>query len=160
MRKMMMGLVALGAIGCGGESGEDIARSVFAAEDDAVRFECACAWEAYEYSSEAECLTDNLYTNAELTCLAQAFGPVAETNPRHVKCIRNSVENIIACIERLGCTASEAEYDACEAAEATRCGGDAGSENICFGLSGDALTECQTEAARAEAAAEACFPAE
>ncbi|MCU0671863.1 MAG: hypothetical protein MUE69_03610 [Myxococcota bacterium] len=158
MRKMMMGLVALGAIGCGGESGEELVQSVLESFDDAVRFECGCAWEEYEYASEAECLSDNLYTNAEKDCLAAAVGPVAELNPRHVKCIRNASNDLSACIERFGCGVTDAQIASCEAEVATRCGGEAGEESLCFGLSGDALSNCLAEEARADAATEACFP--
>ena len=108
MRKMMMGLVALGAIGCGGESGEALVKSLLDAQDDGVRFQCGCFWEAAEYASEAECLTDNLYTNAEMDCLAAAVGPAAELNVRHVKCIRNATHDFAACVERFGCGVTEA----------------------------------------------------
>lgn len=158
MRKMMMGLIALGAIGCGGESGEELVQSVLDAQDDGVRFQCGCFWEAAEYASEADCLTDNLFTNAEKNCLSAAVGPVAELNPRHVKCIRGAVNDIAACIERFGCGVTDAQLDACEAEVATRCGGEAGDESLCFGLSGTALSDCQAEEARADAASEACFP--
>lgn len=158
MRKMMMGLVALGAIGCGGESGEALVQSVLDAQDDGVRFQCGCFWEAAEYASEAECLTDNLYTNVEKDCLANAYGTVAELNARHVKCVRNASNDFAACVERFGCGVTEAQIDGCEAEVATRCGGEAGDESLCFGLSGDALSDCQAEEARADAASEACFP--
>jgi hypothetical protein len=160
MRKILMGLVALGAIGCGGESGEALVTSVLDSLDDGVRFQCGCFWEAAEYASEAECLTDNLFTNAEKECLAAAVGPVAELNPRHVKCIRDAGNDVTACVERFGCGVTEAQIDACEAEVATRCGGEAGDESLCFGLSGTALSDCQAEEARADAASEACFPAE
>lgn len=174
MRKMMMGLIVLVAVGCGDESGEALARSLIDSKYDALRFECECFFEEYGYTSEADCLAD-LATDSEKSCLAAAYTPVTEMNPRHVECIRDVTRAVVACIERIGCEVTVSQRLRCQTrAVENHCGGiegldsggvpldtglsGLGQERLCFGLSDAAFTECEAEDQRADIAAEACEP--
>lgn len=160
MRKIrMLSVLTLalgGLVGCGGDSGSDLVRTLLNESDREAEFACECFYTEFEYASEAECLTDNLLTNTEKQCLVDAFGPVADLNPRQVRCQLDVLRDGQRCYEQYGCAITEAQVDACDAANDPEviCGDD----DICYGLTGPDLAECEAEAARGEAAAEACFP--
>lgn len=157
MKKWMIALAAVGLLGCGDDaSGDSIVRDLVSVNDDTAEYYCGCYFEALEYDSEAACLSDNAFTAAESECLVNAYGPVADLNPSQARCQLNALRDAVACYRRLGCTATEEQIDACDVMNdpETICG----SDDICYGLAGTDLTECQAAAASADTAADACFP--
>ncbi|MCB9621457.1 MAG: hypothetical protein H6724_18625, partial [Sandaracinus sp.] len=97
MKKATLMLAVLAAIGCGDDSGSSIVKSVLDAEDDSTQFYCECFYDSEGYASEAACLTDNLYTNVEKSCIADAYGPVVDFNPSLARCLARVSRDAASC---------------------------------------------------------------
>ncbi|MBX3249799.1 MAG: hypothetical protein KF901_21660 [Myxococcales bacterium] len=154
----MCGVAALAMTLVGCTSSTGLTKRVLDAQEDLTRFQCECGFAAGGYATVNECLTDRLLTNAERDCLVASYSPAIDMNKSHVDCIADAFEAFARCIRGHGCTISEAQVQACEAQHDpdVRCG----SDDICHGLTGERRTDCLAEAARADRAADMCFPDE